>query len=114
MDQIYRTVHRGMVVLIDLIYVTSCNITFLECAENICQGGHMLLDWNILHTCNRSTCDRSTFVHDGKAWVYISLGQHTSPPQKKEKERSMQKTHLQRLYSLCSKLLDTFDKNKNT
>jgi hypothetical protein len=27
--------------LIDLFYVTSCNITSLESAENICQGGHM-------------------------------------------------------------------------
>jgi hypothetical protein len=33
------------------------NITFLEYAENICQGVHMWLDWNILHT-----GDRSTFV----------------------------------------------------
>jgi hypothetical protein len=29
-------------VLIDLFYVTSCNITVLEYAENVCQGvGHM-------------------------------------------------------------------------
>jgi hypothetical protein len=30
-----------VVVGCNLFYVTSCDITFLEYAENICQGGHM-------------------------------------------------------------------------
>jgi hypothetical protein len=38
-----------------LFSVTSCDITFLEWSENMCQGGHMLLDWNILDTGDRST-----------------------------------------------------------
>jgi hypothetical protein len=34
----------SLIVVIDLFYVTSCNITFLEYGENVCQDGHMWLD----------------------------------------------------------------------
>jgi hypothetical protein len=45
-------------VLLDLFYVTSCNITFLEYAENVWEHVIGLEHWNILRI-----GDRSTFVH---------------------------------------------------